>query len=352
MEENWFKNRLTQAKQSSELWTGFADAVQSLLDSAIVPVIERLANRKSLFSMGTDDLKTRMSELGKFFYISDENGASLPVLIQQRLDEIHYKGTTRPIESTLWREFKNLAAEWTPLYAPIDQTNYPYGSVFFTAEELEAAIPKYGECFLTSRGRIKVALNDVYDTFSNVNPDAVLDEFERQFKLVVEPLIPLHIVFDGMGYHLSFAIAERKITFLLTSVETAIKDGTWFFPQQHSTVSIDGLQITLSQEAAAQEINRPLETSDIRFDDYRLDAWGVDMFIAPQIKPLSAQGDWRYVVADGVATVQTLGYDGCVVEFVGGAIDTFIFPDGADSAILPITAEQAQAVKAITLREY
>ncbi|MCZ4061364.1 hypothetical protein O3W44_22800 [Pantoea sp. LMR881] len=66
-----------------------------------------------------------------------------------------------------------------------------YGTYFVTADELEAAKPKYGD-FLTSRGRINVALNAVYDTFSDVNPEDVLNEFVSQFKLVVEPLYPAY----------------------------------------------------------------------------------------------------------------------------------------------------------------
>ncbi|MCZ4061242.1 phage tail protein [Pantoea sp. LMR881] len=351
MEENWFKKRLIPAKQTSELWTGLADAMQSLLESAVLPLIQRTANRKSLFSMDSEDLTTRISELGRFFYINESSGSSLPVLLQQRLDEIHFKGTDRPIESTLWREFKNLAAEWAPLYAPVDQERFPYGTYFVTADELEAAKPKYGDFFLTSRGRINVALNAVYDTFSDVNPEDVLNEFVSQFKLVVEPLIPLTIVFDGMGYHLAYEITERQITFTLAAVTTEIRDGTWYFPPQKSTITLTGFNTAQRVEGTVADINRPLETPVFRLDNHRIDSWGLDQIAAPQIRPQAAQPDGRLIVADGVATLQTLGFRGCVVEFTDGTIDGFNFPDGSTSVILPITAILAQNIKSILFRD-
>lgn len=347
MQENWFKKRLTAAKQTSELWTGFADAVQTLLESSVLPIIERTSNRKSLFTMDSEAMSTRIKELGRFFYINESTATSLPILLQQRLDEIHFKGTERPIESTLWREFKNLAAEWKPLYAPVNQDKWPYGSYFVTEDELEAAKPKYGEFFLTSRGRISVALNDVYETFSDVNPENVLNEFMAQFKLVVEPLIPLKIVFDGMGYHLSYKITERQITFTLAAVDVTIKDGTWYFPPQKSTIALTGFATSQLVKGTIADVQRPLETPEFRFDNHPLDSWPLDAVAAPQIRPQTGRADGRLIVADGVATIQTLGFRGCIVEYAGGAMDGFNFPDGATSAILPITAAQATSIKSI-----
>lgn len=351
MKDDWFKERLIPAKQRAELWSGFADAIQALLESAVLPLIERTANRKSLFSMDSEAMTTRISELGRFFYINKNSSASLPVLLQQRLDEIHFKGTKRPIESTLWREFKNLAAEWKPLYAPIDQEKYPYGTYFITGDELEDARRQYGEFFLTSRGRISVALNDVYETFSNVNPEEVLNEFVTQFKLVVEPLIPLTIVFDGMGYHLSYEITERQITFTLAAISSEIKDGTWYFPPQQNSIYLTDFNTKQRIEDTIDLIKRPVDTLVFRMDNHRVDSWGLDTVAAPQIRPQSGKGDGRLIVADGVATLQTLGFRGCVVEFTDGTLSDFNFPEGATSALLPISASLAMSIKSIIFRD-
>ncbi|EKT93651.1 putative tail tube protein, partial [Escherichia coli O111:H8 str. CFSAN001632] len=42
--------------------------------------------------MSKEDLETRTNELGQFFTIRTSNSSSVPMLLQQRLDEIHFKG--------------------------------------------------------------------------------------------------------------------------------------------------------------------------------------------------------------------------------------------------------------------
>ena len=346
MKDNWFKEQMTSAKQNSGLWAGFADVVQSMLNSIVMPLIERTANRKSLYSMDKDDLRKRMGELGKFFYIDGKNSASLPVLLSQRLDEIHFKGTNRPIEATLWREFKNLAATWAPLYAPVDQAKFPYGSYFVNRDELETAKGKYGDFFLTSRGRISVALNDVYDVYSDTDPSKVLDEFMRQFKMVIEPLIPLHIVFDGMGYHLRFELVERKIVFTLAGASAKIQSGTWYIESLQTEISAESVSTNLKVTQTLSNIPRPLETVLVQMDDMRLDAWALDVGPVPMIRPTQG-ADARLVVADGIASIQTLGFRGCNVEFTSGGIIGYEFPDGIDRAILPISAADVGKINSI-----
>ncbi|EPK7688526.1 phage tail protein [Serratia marcescens] len=346
MKDNWFKEQMTSAKQQSGLWAGFADVVQSMLNSIVMPLIERTANRKSLYSMDKDDLRKKMGELGKFFYIDGENSTSLPVLLSQRLDEIHFKGTNRPIEATLWREFKNLAATWAPLYAPVDQAKFPYGSYFVTKAELETSKDKYGDFFLTSRGRISVALNDVYEAYSDTDPSKVLDEFMRQFKMVIEPLIPLHIVFDGMGYHLRFELVERKIVFTLSGASAKIQSGTWYIESLQTEIAAQSVSTNLTVAQTLSNIPRPLETVPVHMDEMRLDAWVLDVVPAPMIRPTQG-GDSRLVVADGIATIKTLGFRGCNVEFSSGELIGYTFPEEEDSAILPISAAEVGRINSI-----
>ncbi|CAM3956815.1 phage tail protein [Serratia silvae] len=345
MKDNWFKEQLTPAKQNSGLWAGFADVVQSMLSSVVLPLIERTANRKSLYSMGKDDLRKKMMELGKFFYIDNKNIDSLPVLLSQRLDEIHFKGTTRPIEATLWREFKNLTAKWEPLYAPIDQVKYPYGSFFITEQYLELYKESYGEFFLTSRGRINIVLNDLYAPYLDAEPSKVLEEFMRQFKMVIKPLIPLHIVFDGVGYHLNVELEERNIIITLFGVSSDIKSGTWYLQSLQPEIVPESLTIELTATETINNIARPLETTPVFLDDRRLDAWVLDVVPTPMIQ--TTQPDARLIIADGIATLVTLGYRGCNVEFSTGGITGFVFPEGIDRAILPISAADVGKIKTI-----
>ncbi len=54
----WFNNRLTSAKQKSLLYKSLADLVQSMMDTFVDPWLERITNRKSIFSMSKEDLET------------------------------------------------------------------------------------------------------------------------------------------------------------------------------------------------------------------------------------------------------------------------------------------------------
>lgn len=74
------------------------------------------------------------------------------MLLAQRLDEVHFKGTILPIEQTFWREFGCIPVSWEPLYAPVNIEKHPYGSYFATEIEIPTAQAQFGEFFLTSRG--------------------------------------------------------------------------------------------------------------------------------------------------------------------------------------------------------
>ncbi|HHJ2765991.1 TPA: phage tail protein, partial [Escherichia coli] len=98
-------------------YKSLADLVQSMMDTFVDPWLERITNRKSIFSMSKEDLETRTNELGQFFTIRTSNSSSVPMLLQQRFDEIHFKGTERPINQTIYREFNGISVLWDPIYA-------------------------------------------------------------------------------------------------------------------------------------------------------------------------------------------------------------------------------------------
>ncbi|HCZ4695502.1 TPA: hypothetical protein O3G95_004688, partial [Salmonella enterica subsp. enterica serovar Saintpaul str. CFSAN004147] len=56
MKQSWFKNRLTSAKQESVLYSSLAEIVQSLVGTFVEPLLSRITNRKSIFSMDAADL--------------------------------------------------------------------------------------------------------------------------------------------------------------------------------------------------------------------------------------------------------------------------------------------------------
>ena len=59
-------------------------------------------------------MDTRIAEYGRFFVITENDKARRPMLLAQRLDEVHFKGTVRPIEQTFWREFGTILLHQEP----------------------------------------------------------------------------------------------------------------------------------------------------------------------------------------------------------------------------------------------
>ncbi|GAL07957.1 phage protein [Photobacterium aphoticum] len=134
---NWIKNRLTKAKQESPLWSDLADSIQSVIGTHVETYLDRLKRRVSLFDADKEDLQVILTELGDFFALGDVEDDDIALTVMQRQDEIHQKRTIYPLTNTINREFGGMNVTWEPLYAPIDQVKYPYGSRLVIESELE-----------------------------------------------------------------------------------------------------------------------------------------------------------------------------------------------------------------------
>ncbi|HEI4662088.1 TPA: phage tail protein [Escherichia coli] len=231
MQRSWFNNRLTSAKQKSLLYKSLADLIQSMMDTFVDPWLERITNRKSIFSMSKEDLETRTNELGQFFTIRTSNSSSVPMLLQQRFDEIHFKGTERPINQTIYREFNGISVLWDPIYAPVDFERHPYGTVLIPESTLETTGGTFGEMFLTSRGMISIPINNLARTMGitgTIDQSAITEEILRKFNQFVKPLLPLHIVFDGLTLYLSVVVNEQADMITLNEISDTEKAFCWF----------------------------------------------------------------------------------------------------------------------------
>ncbi|EFD0647292.1 phage tail protein [Escherichia coli] len=230
MQRSWFNNRLTSAKQKSLLYKSLADLVQSMMDTFVDPWLERITNRKSIFSMNKEDLEIRTNELGQFFTIRTSNSSSVPMLLQQRFDEIHFKGTERPINQTIYREFNGISVLWDPVYAPIDQVRFPYGTVLIPESQLESTGDAYGDVFLTSRGMISIPINNlaIDNVTGGIDQSALTEDILKKFNQFVKPLLPLHIVFDGLMLYLSIMIYEREDILEYSTVVASAATFFWF----------------------------------------------------------------------------------------------------------------------------
>ncbi|SQA80844.1 Uncharacterised protein [Citrobacter freundii] len=67
MIKDWLKKQLIPEKQKTGLWPDFADAVQVVYEEQVKPLLSRLSDRKSFFTMHPEDMDTRISEYGRFF---------------------------------------------------------------------------------------------------------------------------------------------------------------------------------------------------------------------------------------------------------------------------------------------
>ncbi|WP_426575468.1 hypothetical protein ACP179_00995 (plasmid) [Xenorhabdus stockiae] len=348
MIKDWLKHRLTPAKQKSTLWCEFTDSLQAVLEDTVEPLLERISNRKSIFTMHPEDLDKRIAELGKFFIIRTAREKSKPVLLSQRLDEIHFKGTERPISSTFWREFNNLPAKWSPLWAPVDQTHFPYGTVFLPHELVETAKSRYGEFFLTSRGVIQLSLNTLYEKYGYKEQAKLFSRLTKQFDQVIAPLIPLEIVYNGFHFFFYFTITEEAELLILKQTRLFI-DAQFTLQDVVNTLSGATRQLQLPNQVI-RAILRPLKQHTYRFDEMPLDAWALDLHHTPPIIPVpfGTQTDTRFNVVDNQIWIATEGYYGCLVSLKGEGIKRYSFPSWAKKAFLPIPVEKIPLIEKIT----
>lgn len=205
--KGWVKRRLSHVKQDSPLWADLADAIETLIADHVDVYLDRLKRRVSLFDSNKEDLKVALTELGDFFAFGDVEDEDIALMIMQREDEIHQKRTIYPLTGTLNREFGGLNVTWEPFYAPADQEAYPYGSRFVIESELAQELIPREDWFLTSRGVIRVPLQDVYRVFGYGNEGMAI--FEEKIRRIIHPLIPLRIACDGQQYYLHFNLSER-----------------------------------------------------------------------------------------------------------------------------------------------
>ena len=276
MKSSWYKNRLASTKRGSLLYSSLSDIVQSLVSSFVEPWLNRITNRKSIFSMDARDLETRTNELGQFFTIRTENSSSVPMLLQQRLDEIHFKGTERPINQTIYREFEGIRVSWEPIYAPVNMEKYPYGTVFITEGTLDSAKLIYGDMFLTSRGMLSIPVNDLGRSLGIegvvTDQEAVTEAVLTKFNQFVKPLLPLHIVFDGLSLYLDVEIDECAEELVLFSVVDA--DKSFFWTDCGESVVFDASSVVL--DTIVVEPGPMVEFTPTTFDRTRADALILD----------------------------------------------------------------------------
>lgn len=275
MRENWFRERLTAAKQAAPMWVELADTLTTIFSDQVEPLLVRLKGMTSTFTMTQEDLDKRINELGSFFYLSERVApADWPLALMQRQDEIHLKKTDYPLVSTISREFAGMQVTWEPLYAPIDQEAWPYGSRFTIKSQLPHEDIPEDQWFLTARGVIRVPMTQLRNSFpdsTTINEQGA--EFEAILERFIRPLIPLHIAYDGAQYFLQYTLKELEELLLLALTEIT----------QTSPPAVEAQEQMGRSPADISQTMPPMNNGcdyrysyQARFDAISLDAWTVD----------------------------------------------------------------------------
>lgn len=280
----WFKNRLTPSKQDAVMQEGLAGTVENLFIAVVEPILARITDRKSFFTMSDTDLDTRIEEMGQFFTIRASDASSKPMLLQQRLDEIHFKGTSRPITQTFYREFNGVPVTWQPLYAPVDTARYAYGTRLIAENNLDAVGTAYGDLFLTSRGVISIPYSELIQIIqSGKNPsiitvDQVSEEALTKFKQVSVPLLPLHVVFDGLQMLVDWDFQEPDDELILVAIDTdAQYAGIQEITEEMAVTAVEAGAMELEAEDTEVEEWTLAKYDNVRLDDWIMDVWsGLD----------------------------------------------------------------------------
>ncbi|WP_318491897.1 hypothetical protein [Photobacterium leiognathi] len=274
MNKNWLVDRLTPSRKEAGIWRDFAYALQDLLNTHVEEYLTRLRRKLSLFDADKRDLDQMLKELGTVFALGNVNDDNLPLVVMQRQDEIHQKKTIYPLVNTLVREFNGIKVSWEPLYAPIDQDTYPYGTKFVIQSEIkDEAIPE-SDWFMTSRGVIRVPMLEVNRAFGDEisTTDEAIDKFESLIRDVIYPLIPLRIVCDGQQYFLNFDLTElpEYMAYQTSAITSVIKDMIERVEGADSKQSI-----TTSTNFTNERESDPFPCQN-RLDAFRCDALRID----------------------------------------------------------------------------
>lgn len=194
-----FQSKLVKSLREIPAWKELASSLEELNKQTIELTLERLKGMTSVFTMHKDDLQVLFSELGAYFAVGKSEDEDIPLLLQQRTDEIHYKGYEYPLNKTFEREFLGIPMSWQQLYAPKDLKTYPYGTKFLLLRDIENEGLNPDDYFQTYRAVIFSRLDQVKGKMG-------IDEFEQLLSRVALPLIPTHIAFDGQQYYMQAII--------------------------------------------------------------------------------------------------------------------------------------------------
>lgn len=293
---DWLKGQLTSVKADSDGWAGFAESLAQAIATHVEPNLDRIKGRVSLFEQAVEDLAIEKDELGERFSFGTINDDDLALTILQRKDQIHFKRTLSPMMESINRELYGVEVEWQPLYNHVDSD---YGVDLRIKPNTDGS----SNWWLTSRGVLQVNM-DSLSGVAKKDFEATLTFVESEIRRLVDPLIPLRIVYDGPMFYLVMPIMEDYQRASLAGGEAGIQES-----------------ITLPER-------RTSYTTEVRLDEVALDYVGFDVERTASLlvgESLSVAQTEVFTFSDAVSVgdgffdaggIDELGFDARVIKSV------------------------------------
>jgi hypothetical protein len=203
---------ISKGQRQKELY----EAIDEYFTQSLMPALQRMRDNRSVFTAHPDDLTRKLEEFTAYFdYAGDE--LTKPLSIFWKQNEINNKNNEWAIEALVQRlKIQAKDVIFDRLYAPKDTVTYPYGSIFYTMEDLVAMEANLDDYFLTSHMSLRVDYNEILE--SGWDETELRSVIERYFE---ENVRPNHIVFDGLNFQLysknapsydSVSVEPNKVT--------------------------------------------------------------------------------------------------------------------------------------------
>ena len=197
-----FKSKLIPALQKRESWQYMVSAIEKVNEQVFDPILVRFRSLSNVFEMQDEELDVLFKELGRNFTVGESEIQDKSLVLLQRSDEVHFKGHRYSIQRALEREFGSTFIDLLPLYAPKNQVDFPYGDLYGTAPELDFFDRAFGNTngwFLTSRLVVETSAERLNERYGGYDAGTI-ERFERDVNRLINPLLPVRIVFDGVRF--------------------------------------------------------------------------------------------------------------------------------------------------------
>lgn len=195
MTEKLLADRLPAGILSGTRQKELFEAIDEYFTQRLMPTLQRTRDMRSVFTADQEDLSRKLEELTAYFDYAG-NELTKPLSIFWKQNEIANKNNEWAIEALVQRikiQAKDIIFD--RLYAPKDTVTYPYGSIFYTMDDLDDMGADPADYFLTSHMALRVDYNEIIE--NGWDETELRSVVERYFE---ENVRPNHIVFDGLNF--------------------------------------------------------------------------------------------------------------------------------------------------------